>query len=57
MPYKKSATIYFINTSNVPVQVEANVNVEALQWTNTPCIFIPVGNMKQTSKTGSGITM
>jgi len=39
MPYKKSATIYFINTSNVPVQVEANVNVEALQWTNNTMYF------------------
>lgn len=39
MPYQRNATIYLINTSNIPVQIEGSINVEPYKWTSNSMYF------------------
>jgi hypothetical protein len=39
MPYKNKATVSLINTSNMPVQVDLNINLAPFNWNNNAMYF------------------
>ena len=39
MPYQNKATVSLINTSNIPVQVDLNVNLAPFRWDNNSMYF------------------